>query len=237
MSELDRARDRLIVAYDFPSPGEALEFDRRLEDEIRRVKVGLELYTVAGPEVVRELEDRGRRVFLDLKLHDIPNTVAGGVRAAARHGVDFLTLHAEGGPEMMKAAAAARDEAKSGLRLLAVTVLTSLTGGEYPDVYRSDDVSARVMSFATAAEAAGVDGVVCSPLELESLASVVSPDFLRVTPGIRPAGAATGDQARVATPVSALTAGASHLVVGRPITRAENPLAAARRILEEMASA
>jgi orotidine-5'-phosphate decarboxylase len=148
MSDLDPARDRLIVALDFPSGGEALDFDRRLEDEILWVKVGLELYTAAGPEVVRELKARGRRVFLDLKLHDIPNTVAGGVRAATGHGVDLLTLHAEGGPEMMQAAASSRDEAKSGLRLLAVTVLTSLTGGEYPDVYRSDDVGARVMSFA-----------------------------------------------------------------------------------------
>lgn len=228
------ARERLIVAYDVPGLGEALELDRRLGEATLWAKVGLQLFTAAGPQVVEELKARGRRVFLDLKLHDIPNTVAGGVASAAAHGVDLLTLHAEGGPAMMQAAAASRDEAGTGLRLLAVTVLTSLDGSEYPEVYRPGPVFDRVAVFARAAAEAGMDGVVCSPLELERLAPVLPPEFLRVTPGIRPAGGDLGDQARAGSPAAALSAGASHLVVGRPITRAADPAVAAAGILEEM---
>jgi len=228
------ARERLIVAYDVPGFEAALELDRRLEDATLWAKVGLQLFTAAGPGVVEELKTRGRRVFLDLKLHDIPNTVAGGVAAAAAHGVDLLTLHAEGGPAMMQAAAAARDEAGTALRLLAVTVLTSLDGSEYPQVYRPGPVFDRVLAFARAAAEAGVDGVVCSPLELEDLVPAIPETFLRVTPGIRPTGEALGDQARASSPATALAAGATHLVVGRPISRAADPAAAARAILGEM---
>jgi len=228
------ARERLIVAYDVPGFEAALELDRRLEDATLWAKVGLQLFTAAGPGVVEELKTRGRRVFLDLKLHDIPNTVAGGVAAAAAHGVDLLTLHAEGGPAMMQAAAAARDEAGTALRLLAVTVLTSLDGSEYPQVYRPGPVFDRVLAFARAAAEAGMDGVVCSPLELEDLVPAIPETFLRVTPGIRPTGEALGDQARASSPATALAAGATHLVVGRPISRAADPAAAARAILGEM---
>jgi orotidine-5'-phosphate decarboxylase len=237
---LDAPRERLVVALDVPGMDEALALDRRLGEEVRWVKVGLELFTAAGPAVVRELRERGRRVFLDLKLHDIPNTVAGGVRSASRLGAELLTLHAEGGPAMMRAAVEARDAesatAPPRLRLLAVTVLTSLDGSEYPSVYKAG-VPDRVIAFARAAAAAGVDGVVCSPLELPALASAVPAGFLRVTPGIRPRGEAEGDQARVADPAGALAAGASHLVVGRPITKAPDPPAAAREILRAMALA
>jgi orotidine-5'-phosphate decarboxylase len=196
------------------------------------VKIGLELFTAEGPPVVTALRERGRRVFLDLKLHDIPNTVAGAVKSASRLGVDLLTLHAEGGPAMMRAAVAAR--ANTRVSLLAVTVLTSLDGNEYPGMYRSA-IEDRVLTFAEAAVETGMDGIVASPRELAKLVSFVPSDFARVIPGIRPAGSSTDDQARVATPRAALIAGATHLVVGRPITQASDPAAAARSILEEMA--
>jgi orotidine-5'-phosphate decarboxylase len=228
------ARDRVILALDVPTLDQAERLAGSCGDDLRWVKVGLELYTAEGPRAVTAFKDRGLRVFLDLKLHDIPQTVAGAVWSAASHGVELLTLHAEGGPRMMETAAQARDASGGGLRLLAVTVLTSLDGTEYPDVYRSPDTTARVLIFARAAQEAGVDGVVCSPLELESLAAL-GPDFLRVTPGIRAARSAADDQARIATPAFALRAGASHLVVGRPITKAPDPAAAAAAILLEMA--
>jgi len=229
---LDDARQRLIVAFDVPDLSSALELDRRLGNEVGWVKIGLELFTAEGPRVVTAFRERGRRVFLDLKLHDIPNTVAGAVKSASRLGVDLLTLHAEGGPAMMRAAVAAR--ANTRVNLLAVTVLTSLDGNEYPGMYRSA-IEDRVLAFAEAAVEAGMDGIVASPRELAKLVSFVPSDFARVIPGIRPAGSSTDDQARVATPRAALIAGATHLVVGRPITQAPDPAAALRSILEEMA--
>jgi orotidine-5'-phosphate decarboxylase len=229
---LDDARQRLIVAFDVPDLSSALELDRRLGNEVGWVKIGLELFTAEGPPVVIAFRERGRRVFLDLKLHDIPNTVAGAVKSASRLGVDLLTLHAEGGPAMMRAAVAAR--ANTRVSLLAVTVLTSLDGNEYPGMYRSA-IEDRVLTFAEAAVETGMDGIVASPRELAKLVSFVPSDFARVIPGIRPAGSSTDDQARVATPRAALIAGATHLVVGRPITQASDPAAAARSILEEMA--
>ena len=229
---LDDARQRLIVAFDVPDLSSALELDRRLGNEVGWVKIGLDLFTAEGPPVVTAFRERGRRVFLDLKLHDIPNTVAGAVKSASRLGVDLLTLHAEGGPAMMRAAVAAR--ANTRVSLLAVTVLTSLDGNEYPGMYRSA-IEDRVLTFAEAAVETGMDGIVASPRELAKLVSFVPSDFARVIPGIRPAGSSTDDQARVATPRAALIAGATHLVVGRPITQASDPAAAARSILEEMA--
>jgi orotidine-5'-phosphate decarboxylase len=230
--KLEDARQKLIVAFDVPDLSSALDLDRRLGNEIGWVKIGLELFTAEGPPVVAALRERGRRVFLDLKLHDIPNTVAGAVKSASRLGVDLLTLHAEGGPAMMRAAVEAR--ANTRVNLLAVTVLTSLDGSEYSGVYRSG-IEERVLAFAEAAVEAGMDGIVASPRELTKLVSFVPSDFARVIPGIRPAGASTDDQARVATPRAALIAGATHLVIGRPITQAPDPAAAARSILEEMA--
>jgi orotidine-5'-phosphate decarboxylase len=231
---VEEARDRLIVAMDFSRADDALRFDAELGEEIRWVKVGLELFTAGGVSVASSFKDRGRRVFLDLKLHDIPNTVEGAIRVAAGHGVDLLTLHAEGGPGMMEAARRARDESGSNLRLLAITVLTSLDGSEFPDVYRSQDIRARVRAFTAGAVEAGMDGVVCSSLELDVVTETAPEGFLRVTPGIRPAGVATDDQARIGTPLAALRAGATHLVVGRAITRSDDPHGAVRGILEEM---
>ncbi len=240
MTEADLAavRDRLIVALDVPDAAAAAALADRLGDTVLWYKVGLELFTAEGPPVVRALGERGKRVFLDLKLHDIPNTVAGAVRSAARMGAGLLTVHAEGGSAMMRAAREARDEAgRPDLRLVAVTVLTSLDGTDYPEVYRSEMVADRVAAFARAAMEAGLDGVVASPLELGALAPIVPAGRLKVTPGIRPAGSATHDQARVATPASALAGGATHLVVGRAITKASDPAAAAAAVLREMAEA
>ncbi len=230
-------RDRLIVALDFPDAAGALELVDRLGDEVHRYKIGLELFTAEGPPVVREVLSRGKGVFLDLKLHDIPNTVAGAVRSASHLGVDLLTLHVEGGPEMLRAAAAARDAAGRRLRLLGVTVLTSLTGAEFPQVYRDPDPARRVLAFARAAMEAGLDGVVASPVELPALRVALPDTFLKVIPGIRFAGAGVHDQARTATPAAALSAGATHLVVGRTITAAADRVEAARAVLVDMARA
>lgn len=228
--------NRVIVPLDVESSDEALTWVDRLGDQGEFYKVGLELYTRAGPEVVRELIDRGKRVFLDLKLHDIPNTVAGAVRAASDLGVDLLTVHASGGPTMLKAAARARS---GGLRLLAVTVLTSLSPDEMSTVWGREIRSVReeVGRLAVLAQEAGMDGIVASALEASWVRSQVGDDFMIVTPGIRPAGADRGDQSRVATPTDAIRAGADYLVVGRPITQAADPAAALAAVIEEVEQA
>lgn len=227
---------RVIVPLDVESSDEALTLVDRLGDRGEFYKVGLELYTRAGPEVVRELIDRGKRVFLDLKLHDIPNTVAGAVRAASDLGVDLLTVHASGGPTMLKAAARARS---GGLRLLAVTVLTSLSPDEMSTVWGREIRSVReeVGRLAVLAQEAGMDGIVASALEASWVRSQVGDDFMIVTPGIRPAGADRGDQSRVATPTDAIRAGADYLVVGRPIMQAADPAAALAAVIEEVEQA
>lgn len=228
--------NRVIVPLDVESSDEALTWVDRVGDQGEFYKVGLELYTRAGPEVVRELIDRGKRVFLDLKLHDIPNTVAGAVRAASDLGVDLLTVHASGGPTMLKAAARARS---GGLRLLAVTVLTSLSPDEMSTVWGREIRSVReeVGRLAVLAQEAGMDGIVASALEASWVRSQVGDDFVIVTPGIRPAGADRGDQSRVATPTDAIRAGADYLVVGRPITQAADPAAALAAVIEEVEQA
>ncbi len=228
--------NRVIVPLDVESSDEALRWVDRLGDQGEFYKVGLELYTRAGPEVVRELIDRGKRVFLDLKLHDIPNTVAGAVRAASDLGVDLLTVHASGGPTMLDAAARARS---GGLRLLAVTVLTSLSPDEMSTVWGREIRSVReeVGRLAVLAQEGGMDGIVASALEASWVRSQVGDDFVIVTPGIRPAGADRGDQSRVATPTDAIRAGADYLVVGRPITQAADPAAALAAVIEEVEQA
>jgi orotidine-5'-phosphate decarboxylase len=221
---------------DVPTQAEALELVDRLGPPADFYKVGLELYTRAGPEVVRALVELDKRVFLDLKLHDIPNTVGRAVAVASELGVELLTLHASGGPTMLEAAV----ERRTGdLRLLAVTVLTSLSPDEMGIVWDREIRSVReeVGRLARLARDAGVDGVVASALEASWIRGHVGPDFLVVTPGIRPAGAARDDQNRVATPADAVRAGADYLVIGRPITRAGDPRAALEAILEEIAEA
>ena len=225
--------DRLIVALDFPDTRAALALVDRLQGATRWLKIGLELYIAEGNSLVAELKRRGYSIFLDLKLHDIPNTVASAVRAATRLGVDMLTVHAAGGPEMLKAAVEA---AESQLALLAVTVLTSMDEAQLVATGVPGTAEAQVERLATMAFACGVGGFVCSPNEVANLRSRLGSMPLLVIPGIRPEGAPVGDQRRVATPAAAIASGASYLVVGRPITRAVDPGAAARAILEEMQS-
>jgi orotidine-5'-phosphate decarboxylase len=227
---------RIIVPLDVPSAEEAMELVDTLGDRADFYKIGLELYTRGGPPVARALVDRGKRVFLDLKLHDIPNTVAAAVRAASDLGVDLLTVHASGGPRMLEAAVQART---GDLRLLAVTVLTSLSPDEVSTLWGREIRSIReeVGRLALLARGAGVDGVVASALEASWIRGQVGDEFLIVTPGIRPAGADRGDQNRVATPAYAVGAGADYLVIGRPITRADDPAAALDAILKEIEEA
>jgi orotidine-5'-phosphate decarboxylase len=225
------ALDRLIVALDFPNAGSALALVDRLEGSTSWFKVGLELYIAEGNSLVAELKRRGCSIFLDLKLHDIPNTVAGAVGSAARLGVDMLTVHAGGGPAMLEAAAAA---AKERPDLLAVTVLTSMDHAQLEATGIQDSPSVQVERLATMALDCGVEGIVCSPVEISNLRRRVGSEPLLVIPGIRPEGTASNDQRRIATPAAAIASGASYLVVGRPITQAANPFAAAQAILAEM---
>ena len=235
------AASHVIVAMDC-APERALELADLMSGTLAWAKVGMELFYAAGADVVRALKGRGLSVFLDLKLHDIPNTVRSASRVLASLGVDMLTIHASGGPAMVAAARAGLDEgaAQAGLaapRLLAVTVLTSMDADQLAAVGIERSAAAQADLLARMAVANGADGVVCSPLEAAAMRAALGPDALIVTPGVRPAGTATGDQSRVATPGDAIRAGATHLVVGRPITRADDPLRALRDVEEEVRQA
>jgi len=232
--ETSEARERLIVALDFPSGQEALNFVDRLDGTCRWFKVGLELFLAAGGSIVETLRNRGYSVFLDLKFHDIPNTVAGAVRSVAPLGAQLLTIHASGGPAMLAAAAEAAAGFYTPPELLAVTVLTSMDSAQLRATGVAASPGDQAMLLAKMAFANGIDGFVCSPEEAAGLRAAM-PGSTLVTPGIRPAGASVGDQKRIATPAAALAAGASYLVVGRPITQAVDPAQAAIAILEEMA--
>jgi orotidine-5'-phosphate decarboxylase len=231
----ESADARLIVALDYPDAQAALDLVDRLEGATRWFKVGLELYVAEGNALVAELQRRGYSVFLDLKFHDIPNTVASAVRSAARLGVQMLTVHTAGGPAML--AAAAEAAGGTGPILLGVTVLTSMDDAQLAATGILGSSAAQVETLARMAYATGVQGFVCSPVEVANLRSQLGSKPVLVIPGIRPEGAATGDQRRVATPGAAIAAGASYLVVGRPITRAADPGAAARSILTEIQAA
>jgi orotidine-5'-phosphate decarboxylase len=225
-------RERLIVALDVPNT----DLARRLVDTLAGVvgmfKVGSELFTAAGPDFVRELVARGEHVFLDLKFHDIPNTVAGAVASAGQLGASLIDVHGLGGRAMMAAAAGALPA--MGCRLLAVTMLTSHDEASLAELGLPGTMPQSVERLARLAKDAGVDGVVASPQEVALVREACGEGFLIVTPGIRPAGAARGDQARLATPREARRAGADYLVVGRPITQSADPRAAADAILVEM---
>lgn len=239
----------VIIALDVPSADEARALIERIGDRGTFYKVGLELYTRAGPAFVRELTGAGKRVFLDLKLHDIPNTVASAVRAAVDLDVDLLTIHATGGRAMLEAAVdavggdaglgAVPGAARPSLQLLAITVLTSLDAAELGQVWDRSNVviSDEVARLTDLAVAAGMHGVVCSAAEADRVRLRTSGGFLIVTPGIRPLGTDIGDQKRVATPADAVLAGADHLVLGRAVTRAPDPRAALADILDEVARA
>ena len=227
----------LIVALDVPSKEEAARVIRAIGPAADFYKIGLELFCAEGPAVVDEVKRLGKRVFLDLKLHDIPRTVARAVSSCARMGVDLLTLHSSGAKAMVEAAREAADAAgASAPRLLAVTVLTSLDGDDLASLGIGRTPAEQVLALGRLAYGAGANGLVCSPREAASLRAALGPDALLVTPGIRPAGGALGDQKRVATPRDAVLAGATHLVVGRPIVEAPDPRAAAEAVVAEMAS-
>jgi orotidine-5'-phosphate decarboxylase len=229
-------KDRLVVALDFADEHEALKLVDKLGQTCQWYKVGMELYYAAGNRIVRQLRERGFNIFLDLKLHDIPNTVVGAVRSAAKAGASLLTIHASGGEAMMTAAAEAAS-APGSPRLLAVTVLTSMDANQLAGIGISASPAEQVFRLAKLAQRSGIDGMVCSPEEVAILRRETGPKTLLVIPGIRPAGSAVGDQKRVATPAQAIRDGASLLVVGRPITRASDPAAAAQAILNEIAGA
>jgi orotidine-5'-phosphate decarboxylase len=227
-------KDRLAIALDYPDATQALALVDRLGQTCQWFKVGMELYYATGNSIVQKLRDRGFNVFLDLKLHDIPNTVAGAVRSAAQAGASLLTIHASGGAAMMSAAAEAAS-APGSPRLLAVTVLTSMDANELAGIGITASPADQVLRLAKLAKKSGIDGMVCSAEEVAILRKETGPDSLLVIPGIRPAGSAIEDQKRIATPAQAIANGASVLVVGRPITRATDPEAAAHAILDEIA--
>lgn len=232
--------DRLIVALDVPDARGAEKLMDRLSGTVKVFKVGKELFTAEGPAIVRLVNGRGYKVFLDLKYHDIPNTVAGACEAAAKLGVYMMNVHASGGTAMMsKAAEALRKASGTGPKpiLLGVTVLTSLSDADLKEIGYSATARGQVEHLAGLAQRSGLDGVVASPLEIQAVRQKCGKDFVIVTPGVRPTWADAGDQKRVLTPAEAIQAGADHIVVGRPITQAGDPADAARRILQEIAHA
>jgi orotidine-5'-phosphate decarboxylase len=229
-------RDRLIVALDVSRAAEARRIVAALGDSVSTYKVGKQLFTAEGPQVVRDLVASGSRVFLDLKFHDIPNTVGGAVREACALGVSMLTVHASGGEKMLRAAAEAAAKSESKPLVLAVTVLTSLDQADLEEVGVLGDMSIQVLRLATLAKRAGCGGIVTSAKETAFVRQRMQ-DLAILVPGVRPAGSDAGDQARIATPAEAIQAGATFMVVGRPITAAADPVKAARAILNEMEQA
>lgn len=224
----------IIVALDYPSAPAALDLAQRLSPALCRVKVGKELFTRAGPALVDELQQLGFEVFLDLKFHDIPNTVAGAVRAAAELGVWMVNVHACGGRRMMEAAVEALATFTRRPLLLGVTVLTSMSDQDLQELGYSETAQQRVSRLATLTAQSGLDGVVCSALEAQALREQCGEAFCLVTPGIRLAGDAAADQRRVVTPAEALALGSDYLVIGRSITAAKDPMAALHRVHEEL---
>lgn len=226
----------IIVALDFPSADKALKLVERLAPERCRLKVGKELFTRGGPALVEQLVTKGYDVFLDLKFHDIPNTVAAACRAAADLGVWMVNVHAQGGRRMMEAAAEAVQQSSHQPLLIAVTILTSMGEEDIHEVGLAGTPADNVKRLAMLAENSGLNGVVCSPQEVAMLRENISSEFQLVTPGIRPSWAAKGDQTRITTPAEAINLGSSYLVIGRPITGADEPLEALTRIEDELNS-
>ena len=238
MEKKGRLKEKIIIALDVGTKREALALAEALNDA-RVFKIGLELFTAEGPALLEEAVRLGKKPFLDLKYHDIPNTVSGAVRSATRKGVYMLTLHTSGGAEMMAAAARAAREESAGTgeqrpTLLGVTVLTSLKDEELRRIGFAHAVADQALRLAVLAKDSGLDGVVCSPHEIESIKRECGGDFLVVTPGIRPAWAAAQDQKRIMTPAEAIGKGADYLVIGRPITGAPSPQEAFLKVLAEL---
>jgi len=236
-------RDRLIVALDVPTRKEAFQLVKMLDGEVGAYKVGMQLYNSEGPDIVRDIQLLGGRVFVDLKFHDIPNTVAQTSRVMARRHAFMYTMHAGGGSKMLRtaAAAAAEEAAAQGLErplAVVVTVLTSINQSEFEEEMGVKiPIETHVVALAKMAQEAGMDGVVCSPKEIIPVRAACGDQLLVVTPGVRPSWAGSDDQERVMTPLEAIKQGASYLVVGRPIIKAGDPKEAAQRIVEEMMQA
>jgi len=230
-------RDRLIVALDVPSATQARQIVQSIGESANFYKIGNQLFTAEGPQIVRDLVSSGRKVFLDLKFHDIPNTVAAAVKQAADLRVSMLTVHASGGSKMLKAAVEAAADSPAKPMVLAVTVLTSLSDADLTELGISGQVQTQVLRLGSLARAAGCGGLVASALEARELRRKLGQDFAIVTPGVRPVESAPGDQARVLTPKEAITAGATYLVVGRPILNATDPSQAAEAIVREIGEA
>lgn len=230
------SNSRVIVPLDFPDAAQALALCERLSPESCKLKIGKELFTHAGPQLVIHLQDAGYDIFLDLKYHDIPNTVAQACKAAAELGVWMLNVHASGGRNMLEAAKEAIDTASHQPLLIAVTVLTSMSEQDLQEIGVSRPLEEQVMHLAGMTRQAGLDGVVCSAQEAARLQQALGSDFCLVTPGIRPATASSDDQKRIMTPAEAIRAGSHYLVIGRPITRADDPLAALEAINNEVAN-
>lgn len=231
--------DRLIVALDFPTLEQAKSCVLELGDAVSYYKVGMELYYAVGSEIIRFLKSQNKQVFLDLKLQDIPNTVAHALTVLSGLGADMMNVHAVGGRKMMSEAvkavhAAAEAAGKPAPKLIAVTILTSMDNEQFADLNYKNTIAEQVIALAKLAKEASMDGVVASPQEASAIREACGKDFLIVTPGVRPAGASLDDQSRVATPAGAFKNGSSHIVVGRPITKAENRQAAAEAIVEEI---
>ncbi|MEO0438481.1 MAG: orotidine-5'-phosphate decarboxylase [Pseudomonadota bacterium] len=224
----------IIVAIDRPDADSALSLVQSLDSSLCRVKVGKELFTAAGPKLVEQIQDLGFDVFLDLKFHDIPATVAGAVRSAASLGVWMVNVHASGGRRMLEASADSLQAFSSPPKLIAVTVLTSMSVDELKEIAPIDDLEKHVFHLASIAQESGLDGVVCSAREAAHLRSGCGDHFLLVTPGIRPKGAASDDQTRIVTPPQARQLGADYLVIGRPITQSEDPRAALESISKSL---
>ncbi len=229
-------RRKLIVALDVSTAAAAREIVAAIGDSAFTYKVGMQLYTAEGPQLVRDLVRSGRRVFLDLKYHDIPNTVAAAVHEAAQLGVSMLTVHASGSSKMLRAAVDAARSVNPNLLVLAVTVLTSMDADDLRTIGITSTVQDEVVRLASLALKSGCQGIVSSAREAAKLRAELGRDFAIVTPGVRPAGVGHGDQVRVVTPAEAIAAGASHIVVGRPITEAADPAAEARAILAQIDS-
>ncbi len=234
---MSTANPRVVVALDFPAVEPALALLSRLDPATCRLKIGKELFTRAGPAFVERVVSAGFDVFLDLKYHDIPNTVAAACAAAADLGVWMVNLHASGGRRMMDAAAERLAQLAEPPLLIAVTVLTSIGQDEIGEIGFSGSAADNVRRLAALAEGCGMDGVVCSPREVRALRAERAADFLLVTPGVRPVGAASDDQRRIMTPADAIAAGASYLVIGRPVTAADDPAARLASINAEVESA
>lgn len=234
----NEAREAVIIALDM-SRDEALELTDKLSGKARWVKVGMTLFYRHGPAIVDEMRDRGFKVFLDLKLHDIPFQIRGAAYSAALCGADILSIHGLGGADMIAqgregAQEAADERGTERAKLIAISVLTSMDQDALASIGVTDDVATEVSRLASLAVRAGADGIVCSPQEAATMRELLGPDALIVTPGIRPAGSDVGDQKRISTPASAIAAGASKLVVGRPITKADDPVAAFEGIVAEL---